>query len=128
MLLLAILHGFLGTVVLSGAEIIPGDANQPGPAAGAVIIYVIGAIFLVYAVMASLFESLVDPFIIMFTFPLAIIGVIWMMFFSGTIFSIIAFIGVIMLAGIVVNNAIVMVDYINQLRDGGMERIRRIRL
>jgi HAE1 family hydrophobic/amphiphilic exporter-1 len=81
----------------------------------------IGAIFLVYAVMASLFESLVDPFIIMFTFPLAIIGVIWMMFFSGTIFSIIAFIGVIMLAGIVVNNAIVMVDYINQLRDGGME-------
>ena len=81
----------------------------------------IGAIFLVYAVMASLFESLVDPFIIMFTFPLAVIGVVWMFFFSGTIFSIIAFIGVIMLAGIVVNNAIVMVDYINQLRDGGME-------
>jgi len=81
----------------------------------------IGAIFLVYAVMASLFESLVDPFIIMFTFPLAIIGVIWMLFFTGTTFSIIAFIGVIMLAGIVVNNAIVMVDYINQLRERGME-------
>jgi HAE1 family hydrophobic/amphiphilic exporter-1 len=81
----------------------------------------IGAVFLVYAVMASLFESLVDPFIIMFTFPLAVIGVAWMFFFSGTIFSIIAFIGVIMLAGIVVNNAIVMVDYINQLRDSGME-------
>ena len=81
----------------------------------------IGAIFLVYAVMASLFESLLDPFIIMFTFPLAIIGVIWMFFLTGTIFSIIGFIGVIMLAGIVVNNAIVMVDYINQLRDGGME-------
>lgn len=80
----------------------------------------IGAVFLVYAVMASLFESLVDPFIIMFTFPLAIIGVIWMFFFTGTIFSIIAFIGLIMLAGIVVNNAIVMVDYINQLRDRGM--------
>lgn len=81
----------------------------------------IGAIFLVYAVMASLFESLVDPFIIMFTFPLAIIGVIWILFFTGTTFSIIAFIGVIMLAGIVVNNAIVMVDYINQLRERGME-------
>jgi len=81
----------------------------------------VGAIFLVYAVMASLFESLLDPFIIMFTFPLALIGVVWMFFFTGTIFSIIAFIGVIMLAGIVVNNAIVMVDYINQLRDSGME-------
>lgn len=80
-----------------------------------------GAVFLVYAVMASLFESLLDPFIIMFTFPLAIIGVIWLFFFTGTVFSIIAFVGVIMLAGIVVNNAIVMVDYINQLREGGME-------
>jgi HAE1 family hydrophobic/amphiphilic exporter-1 len=84
-------------------------------------IALIGAVFLVYAVMASLFESLVDPFIIMFTFPLAIIGVIWMFFLSGTIFSIIAFVGVIMLAGIVVNNAIVMVDYINQLRESGMD-------
>ena len=81
----------------------------------------VGAIFLVYAVMASLFESLLDPFIIMFTFPLAIIGVVWLFFFTGTIFSIIAFVGVIMLAGIVVNNAIVMVDYINQLRERGME-------
>jgi len=80
----------------------------------------IGAVFLVYAVMASLYESLLDPFIIMFTFPLAIIGVIWMFFFTGTIFNIIAFVGVIMLAGIVVNNAIVMVDYINQLRGRGM--------
>jgi len=81
----------------------------------------LGAVFLVYAVMASLFESLLDPFIIMFTFPLAIIGVVWLFFFTGTVFSIIAFVGVIMLAGIVVNNAIVMVDYINQLREGGME-------
>jgi HAE1 family hydrophobic/amphiphilic exporter-1 len=80
----------------------------------------IGAVFLVYAVMASLFESLIDPFIIMFTFPLAVIGVVWLFFFTGTIFSIIAFVGVIMLAGIVVNNAIVMVDYINQLRERGM--------
>ncbi|MBD3180899.1 MMPL family transporter [Candidatus Poribacteria bacterium] len=81
----------------------------------------IGAVFLVYAVMASLFESLLDPFIIMLTFPLAIIGVIWMFFLTGTVFSIIAFVGVIMLTGIVVNNAIVMVDYINQLRENGME-------
>ena len=74
-----------------------------------------------YAVMASLFESLLDPFIIMFTFPMAVIGAVWMFFFTGTTFSIIAFIGVIMLAGIVVNNAIVLVDYVNQLRGKGME-------
>jgi len=81
----------------------------------------IGAVFLVYAVMACLYESLLDPFVIMFTFPLAIIGVVWIFFFTGTIFNIIAFVGVIMLAGIVVNNGIVMIDYINQLRARGME-------
>jgi len=80
----------------------------------------IGAIFLVYAVMASLFESFLTPFIIMFTFPLGMIGVAWMFFFSGTTFSLTAFIGVIVLAGIVVNNGIVMVSYINQLRDRGL--------
>lgn len=79
-----------------------------------------GAIFLVYMVMASQFESLLDPFIVMFTVPMAIIGVVWMLFFTGTIFSIIAFIGLIMLSGIVVNNGIVMVDYINLLRARGL--------
>lgn len=79
----------------------------------------IGAIFLVYAVMASLYESFITPFIIMFTFPLGMIGVAWLFFFTGTIFSLTAFIGVIVLAGIVVNNGIVMVDYINQLRNRG---------
>ena len=83
-------------------------------------IALLGAIFLVYMVMASQFESLLDPFIVMFTFPLATIGVIWLLFFSHTTFNIIAFIGVIMLSGIAVNNGIVLVDYINLLRARGL--------
>ena len=76
----------------------------------------IGAVFLVYMIMASLFESLLDPFIIMFTFPLAIIGVIWLLFLTNTTFGVIAFAGLVLLAGIIVNNGIVMVHYISLLR------------
>ena len=79
------------------------------------------AIFLVYAVMAAQFESLIDPFIVMFSLPLSIVGVVLLFLLTGTVFSVNAFIGIIMLAGIVVNNAIVLVDYINRLRKGGME-------
>ncbi|MGB9595706.1 MAG: efflux RND transporter permease subunit, partial [Candidatus Poribacteria bacterium] len=81
----------------------------------------IGAVFLVYAVMASLYESFLTPFIIMFTFPLGIIGISWLFLLTGTIFSLTAFIGLIVLAGIVVNNGIVMIDYINQLRSRGLD-------
>lgn len=80
----------------------------------------LGAIFLIYAVMASTFESLLDPFIILFTVPLALIGVIWLFFFTGTNFNIIGIIGVILLAGIIVNNGIVLVDYTNLLRARGV--------
>jgi len=83
-------------------------------------IALLGAIILVYMVMASQFESLLHPFLIMFTFPLAIIGVIWILFFSHTTFNIIAFIGVIILLGIVVNNGILLVDYTNLLRARGL--------
>jgi len=83
-------------------------------------IALLGAILLVYMVMASQFESLLHPFLIMFTFPLAIIGVVWILFFSQTTFNIIAFIGVIILLGIVVNNGILLVDYTNLLRARGM--------
>jgi len=74
------------------------------------------AIVLVYMVMASRFESLVDPFVVMFSIPLAIIGVVLTLLLTNTIFSLQAFIGCIMLAGIVVNNAIILVDYTNLLR------------
>jgi HAE1 family hydrophobic/amphiphilic exporter-1 len=74
------------------------------------------AILLVYAVMASQYESLRDPFIIMFSVPLAAIGVVLALKLTNTTFSLQAYIGVIMLAGIVVSNAILLVDYTNILR------------
>jgi len=74
------------------------------------------AVVLVYAVMAAQYESLRDPFIIMFSIPLAAIGVVLTMLVTNTTFSMQAYIGVIMLAGIVVSNAILLVDYTNTLR------------
>jgi HAE1 family hydrophobic/amphiphilic exporter-1 len=74
------------------------------------------AIVLVYMVMAAQFESLRDPLIILFSIPLAGIGIALMLFLTNTTFNIQAFIGAIMLAGIVVNNAIVLIDYTNLLR------------
>jgi HAE1 family hydrophobic/amphiphilic exporter-1 len=80
------------------------------------------AVLLVYAVMASQYESLRDPFIIMFSVPVAAIGVVLSLMLTGTSFSMQAYIGIIMLAGIVVSNAILLVDYINTLRRrDGME-------
>jgi HAE1 family hydrophobic/amphiphilic exporter-1 len=74
------------------------------------------AILLVYTVMASQYESLRDPFIIMFSIPLASIGVVGALLLTSTPFSMQAYIGIIMLAGIVVSNAILLVDYANTLR------------
>jgi HAE1 family hydrophobic/amphiphilic exporter-1 len=74
------------------------------------------AVLLVYAVMASQYESLRDPFIIMFSVPVAAIGVVLSLLLTNTSFSMQAYIGIIMLAGIVVSNAILLVDYINTLR------------
>jgi hydrophobic/amphiphilic exporter-1 (mainly G- bacteria), HAE1 family len=79
------------------------------------------AIFLVYLVMASQFESLLHPFVILFTIPLALVGAVWALWVTGTTVSVVAFIGIIMLAGIVVNNAIVLIDLVNQLRRAGQD-------
>ncbi len=84
------------------------------------------AVFLVYLVMASQFESLLHPFIILFTIPLALIGAIWALFITGSSLSVVVFIGLILLAGIVVNNAIVLIDLINQLRRRGMSKFDAI--
>lgn len=84
------------------------------------------AIFLVYLVMASQFESLIHPFVILFTVPLALTGAVLALFLTGTTVNVVAFIGVIMLAGIVVNNAILLVNKINQLRADGVERTEAI--
>ncbi|MEA2089027.1 MAG: efflux RND transporter permease subunit [Patescibacteria group bacterium] len=79
-------------------------------------------ILLVYMVMASQFESLIHPFIVMFELPLAFIGVGLALFITGQTLSLPSFMGVIILAGIVVNNAIVLIDYINQLRKKGVDK------
>jgi HAE1 family hydrophobic/amphiphilic exporter-1 len=80
------------------------------------------AIFLVYLVLASQFESFIHPFVIIFSIPLALIGAIWALWLTGSTISVVVFIGLILLAGIVVNNAIVLIDLINQLRARGMKK------
>ena len=84
------------------------------------------AIILVYSVMASQFESLRQPFIVMFTMPLAVIGVMLILGITGTTLSVVSFVGGIILAGIVVNNGIVLIDHINQLRMSGMVKYEAI--
>jgi len=84
------------------------------------------SIFLVYVVMAIQFESLLHPFIIMFSVPTSIIGVLIGLFVTNTAISLPALIGMILLVGVVVNNGIVLVDYINILRRQGMERYEAI--
>ena len=80
------------------------------------------AIFLVYLVMASQFESLLHPFVIMFSIPLALVGAVLALKITFTPLSIVVFIGLIMLAGIVVKNAIVLIDRVNQLREEGVAK------
>jgi hydrophobe/amphiphile efflux-1 (HAE1) family protein len=78
------------------------------------------ALMLVYMIMASQFMSLVDPFIIMFAVPLGFIGVIWMLLLTHTTLSIISFMGVITMIGVVVSNGILLVDYANKMQERGM--------
>lgn len=85
------------------------------------------AIFMVYLVMASQFESLIHPFVILFSVPFSIIGVVLVLWIFHVTVSIVVLIGVILLAGIVVNNAIILVDYTNQLRRDGMPKLDALR-
>ncbi|WP_027717632.1 efflux RND transporter permease subunit [Desulfovirgula thermocuniculi] len=80
------------------------------------------AVMLVYMVMAAQFESLVHPLVIMFSVPLSITGVVLSLLLTGRTFNMMSYVGVIMMVGIVVNNAIVLVDYINTLRRRGLPR------
>lgn len=83
---------------------------------------IILALFLVYVVMACQFESLVHPALVMFTVPLGLISVIYTLYFLDYKLSIMVFLGGIILVGIIVNNAIVLIDYVNQLRERGMKK------
>lgn len=98
-----------------------GEQEEQSEAYRGLLFTLLLAVALVYMVMAAQFESLLHPFLIMFSIPFAAIGVILMIFITGTNISVPVFIGIIMLAGIVVNNAIVLVDYINLMRSQGMD-------
>ncbi len=102
------------------SAVVAGEAEDVASSFRWLGLAMLGAIFLVYMVMASQFESLRHPFIIMFSLPLSFIGVSWMLFLTGTTLSINSITGVIVLSGIVVNNAIILVDYTNLLRARGL--------
>jgi HAE1 family hydrophobic/amphiphilic exporter-1 len=85
------------------------------------------AVFMVYLVMASQFESLLHPFVILFSVPFSLVGVMVTLWLLQVTVSVVVLIGVIMLAGIVVNNAIILVDYTNRLRREGMSKLDALR-
>ncbi len=101
---------------------ISGQSEEWEKSKGSLYLALALAVFLVYAIMAAQFESLVQPFIIMLSIPLAFFGSVITLKALGISLSVVVFLGMIMLAGIVVNNAIVLVDYINILRARGLPR------
>lgn len=103
-----------------------GQSEELERSYNSLVIALLLAVFLVYLVMASQFENLLQPMLILFTVPLAGAGAILGLWLTGTRISVIVFIGFIMLAGIVVNNAIVLIDRINQLRADGMSKAQAI--
>lgn len=107
----------------AGYEITYGGENeQMMESFSSLAVALLLALLLVYSVMAVQYESFFNPFVIMFSVPTCIIGVVLSLLLTGRTFNITAFIGVIMLVGIAVSNAIVYVDYLKQLRERGMER------
>ena len=99
-----------------------GENEMIMEAMGQLMLMLVLAVAFMYLIMVAQFQSLLSPFIIMFTLPLAFTGGFLALFLTGSEVSVIAVIGFIMLAGIIVNNGIVLVDYINQLRERGMEK------
>jgi len=112
----------------SGIEIsFGGEIEEQRKAFRDLTLLLLLGIILVYMVMASQFESLMDPFVIMFSVPFAFVGVIIAFLITRVTLSLMSFIGLIMLMGIVVNNAIVLVDYINLMRGRGLELFEAIK-
>jgi HAE1 family hydrophobic/amphiphilic exporter-1 len=98
-----------------------GTAEQMADTFADLSLVVLLAIALVYMILASQFESFLYPFIIMFTLPFTIVGVIWSLLITNQTLNVVSFIGIVMLVGIVVNNAIVLIDYVNRLKATGLE-------
>ena len=99
-----------------------GDNQEMMESFASLAVALLLALILVYSVMAIQYESFFNPFVIMFSVPTAIIGVVLGLLITGRSFSVTAFIGLIMLVGVVVSNAIIFVDYLKQLRERGIER------
>lgn len=122
------INGIIGRIPMPGgiSAQITGQNREMATSFKSLQFALLLAVFLVYLVMASQFESFLHPFVILFTIPLALIGAIWGLYITGSTISVVVFIGLILLAGIVVNNAIVLIDLINQLRNRGMEKTEAI--
>jgi HAE1 family hydrophobic/amphiphilic exporter-1 len=102
------------------AYFITGQSEEWERSRGSLVLALLLSVFLVYVIMAAQFENLVHPLVILFTIPLAFFGTALLLGALGISLSVVVFLGMIMLAGIVVNNAIVLVDYINVLRRRGL--------
>ncbi len=113
--------------VPEGFQILTGGTRQDQQESfGLLMLAMVLGVFLVYFVMAAQFESLRDPFIILFTIPFAMLGALWGFVISGQTLSMLSFVGLIMLVGIVVNNGIVLVDFTNLLRHRGLGVIEAV--
>ncbi len=108
------------------AVVIGGQAEEQGKAFKDLTLLLLLGITLVYMVMAAQFESLLDPFIVMFAVPFTFTGVILAFVLTGTTLNVITFLGIVMLTGIVVNNAIVLISYINILRARGLNMLEAV--
>jgi HAE1 family hydrophobic/amphiphilic exporter-1 len=97
-----------------------GDNAEMVKMMGRFVLIMSVAAFLVFGVMASLFESFRDPFIIIFTIPLSVIGIVAIYLITGTTFNVLTAVGLLVLMGVIVNNGIVLVDYTNLLRKRGL--------
>ncbi|MDR2542237.1 MAG: efflux RND transporter permease subunit, partial [Treponema sp.] len=97
-----------------------GEASEIQSYTSLYILIIFSAIFLIFGIMASQFESFVDPFIIFFSIPLLFIGVIWVYKFTGHAMTMFSIVGIIACVGVVINNGIVLVDYTNTLCARGM--------
>jgi HAE1 family hydrophobic/amphiphilic exporter-1 len=104
-----------------------GQNKEMETSLGSLTLAMVLAVFLVYIVMASQFESFMHPFLILFTIPMALIGVYLILYVLNIPLGITVYIGMITLVGIVVNNAIILIDYINTLRKRGLEKLEAIK-
>ncbi|NDV64515.1 efflux RND transporter permease subunit [Bacteroides sp. 224] len=105
---------------------VTGEEEKRQESMNSLMFALILSVILVYMVLASQFESLLHPFTILLTIPLAVVGAILLFFVTGTTINIMGVIGIVMLVGIAVNNSIILVDRINQLKNGGMELVEAI--